>query len=434
MATLLDLDRTLGAGSYYASTTLPLPPQPSLQGAVACDVAVVGGGIAGLSAALELAQQGQRVCLLEGQRIGFGASGRNGGQVLHGLACDLSVLEQQLGLAAARDIFHSTVEGVALLRRRCAQFGIDAQWQSGYINVAVKARKARALWAEADALERDYGYVQRRIPHADMPQWVNSTRYVAGVYDPQCGHINPLLYTLGLARAARAAGVQLCELSPVTRLQHGSTCTLYTAQGCVRATQVVLAGNVHLHGLDAPLHARIMPVASYIVATEPLGQALADTLVPSRAAVSDNNVVLDYFRTTADQRMLYGGRVGFGRTPPHNYAQVMRQRMVRTFPRLAHKKVEYHWGGYVDISMNRTPDFGRLGPHQNVYYLQGFCGHGVVLAGLAGQLVAQAVAGDAGHFDLVSRLRHRRFPGGTWLRSPALVLGMAWYRLRDALA
>lgn len=434
MRSLLELDRTLGAGSYYTSTTLPLPPQPPLQGAMECDVAVVGGGLAGLSTALELAQQGLRVHVLEGQRIGFGASGRNGGQVLHGLACDLGVLEGQLGLEASRGVFRSTVEGIEMLHGRCARFGIDAEWQPGYISVAVKPGKAAELWADADKLERDYGHAQHRVQRTDMPQWVNSKRYVAGVYDPGCGHLNPLKYTLGLARAARDLGVHIHELSPVTHLQEGRTCTLHTAHGRLRAQHVVLAGNVHLNGISAPMHARIMPVASYIVASEPLGFDLAQALIPSRAAVSDNNVVLDYFRITADQRMLYGGRVGFGRTPPHNYADVMRTRMVRTFPALANKRIEYHWGGYVDISMNRAPDFGRIGAHRNVYYLQGFCGHGVVLAGMAGHMVAQTIAGDAGRFDVFNRLRHRRFPGGAWLRSPALVLGMAWYRLKDALA
>lgn len=434
MAELLDLDRTLGAGSYYASTTLPLPAHAPLHGTVDCDVAVVGGGLAGLSAALELAQSGRSVHLLEGQRIGFGASGRNGGQVIHGLACDLAVLEAQLGLDASREIFQGTVEAIALLHERCARFGINADWQSGYLNLAVKASKARDLYAEADKLERDYHYPQRRVGQAEMPQWVNSPRYVAGVYDPVCGHINPLKYTQGLARAAGSLGVHIHERSPVIRLTHGEVCTVHTAHGRLRARQVVLAGNVHLQGLDTPLHARIMPVASYIVATEPLGLDLAQRLMPSMAAASDNNVVLDYFRVTADLRMLYGGRVGFGRIPPRNYAQVMRARMLQTFPALASCATEYHWGGYVDISMNRAPDFGRLGPHRNVYYLQGFCGHGVALAGLAGRLAAQAMVGDAGQFDVFARLRKQRFPGGSWLRSPALALGMGWYRLKDALA
>ena len=434
MASLLELDRSLAAGSYYACTT-PLPPeQEPLVGTMHCDVAVVGGGIAGLSAAIELAQRGLTVHVLEGQRLGFGASGRNGGQVLHSLACDLGVVERQLGAESAREIFHTTVESIHLLHQRCAEFGIDADWHAGYVNVAIKPGKARELLDDADALERSYGHVQRRISASEMPDWVNSQRYVAGVYDPLCGHINPLKYTLGLAQAARALGVVVHERCPVLQLQQGQHCVLRTATGRVQAQRVVLAGNVHLHGIDAPLHDRVMPVASYIIATRSLDRDLARSLVPSGAAVSDNNVVLDYFRTTPDLRMLYGGRVGFGRTPPANYAEVMRSRMIRTFPALADTPIEFQWGGYVDITMNRAPDFGRLGVHRNVYYLQGFCGHGVALSGMAGRLVAQAIAGDAARFDVFSRLRHRPFPGGPWLRTPALVLGMGWYRLKDALA
>ena len=434
MDSLLALDRALAAGSYYTSTATPAPLQGALEGRVDCDVAVVGGGIAGLSAAIDLAQRGLSVHLLEGQRLGFGASGRNGGQVLHGLACDLDVVERQLGRAGARQVFDTTLEGIALLHQRCAAFGIEADWQPGYLNVAVKPGKARALWADADALAQRYGHAQQRIAPGEMAQWVNAPRYVAGVYDAVCGHLNPLKYTLGLARAARAVGVRVHEMSPVRRLVHGPACTLYTPTGSVHARQVVLAGNVHLQGMDAALHARLMPVASYIVATQPLHRELAHSLLPCGAAVSDNNVVLDYFRLTPERRMLYGGRVGFGRTPPRNYGEVMRARMVRTFPALEGKPIDFAWGGYVDLTLNRAPDFGRLGPHRNVYHLQGFCGHGVALAGMAGQMVAQAIAADASRFDVFARLRHRPFPGGAWLRTPALVLGMAWYRLQDALA
>lgn len=434
MASLLELDRSLAAGSYYACTTALAPVQPPLADHVECDVAVVGGGIAGLSTAIELAKQGLSVHVLEGQRLGFGASGRNGGQVLHSLACDLELVERQLGADCARQVFDATLDAIALLHQRCAEYSIDADWQSGYVNVAVKPSKARALFADADALARNYGHVQRPIAQSEMGDWVNSERYVAGVYDPVCGHINPLKYTLGLARAARALGVTIHEMSPVQRLVHGARCSLRTPSGSVHARQVVLAGNVHLQGIDAPLHERLMPVASYIIATQPLPRDLARQLIPCGAAVSDNNVVLDYFRVTPDQRMLYGGRVGFGRTPPDNYAEVMRARMVRTFAALAEQHIDFQWGGYVDITMNRAPDFGRLGPHRNVYYLQGFCGHGVALSGMAGALVAQALAGDTGRFDVFARLRHRPFPGGPWLRTPALVLGMGWYRLMDALA
>ncbi len=281
----------------------------------------------------------------------------------------------------------------------------------------------------------------RRIGPGEVGQWIASRRYHSGIHDPRSGHLHPLKYTLGLADAAARAGVRLHERTPVRALVHGPTPVLRTAGGEVHARQVLLAGNVYLHAnvpLVAPqLAPRVMPVGTYIACTEALDPALADRLIPSRSAVCDTNFVLDYFRTTNDHRMLYGGRVSYSTVTPANLADSMRQRMVQTFPQLDGARIEYAWGGFVDISMNRAPDFGRLpaaaGQVPNVYYLQGFSGHGLALTGLAGRVVAEAIAGDASRFDVFARLRHRPFPGGALLRTPALVLGMAWYRLRDLL-
>jgi len=431
---LMNMDRALARDSYYASTVPASPSYPALVGAQNCDVAIVGGGLAGLSAAIELASQGLSVRLLEGQSIGFGASGRNGGQVIHGFSCDLSEIESQLGRTASRQVFDMSLEAMELIHLRCQRFNINCDWQDGFIYVATNARKARKLLQATDRMERDYDYPQRRIVQDEMQQWIASNRYVAGVHDPRSGHINPLKYTLGLARSAAQLGVQIHEHSAVTALLHGTTTTLRTSQGEVQARHVLLASNVHLQNLCAPLSARIMPVGSYIVASAPLGLERAKALIPCRAAVTDTNAVLDYFRLSADHRLLYGGRVGYGQRPPMDLKRVMHQRMAKTFPTMAHLDVDYTWGGFVDVSMNRAPDFGRLPGHSNVYYLQGFSGQGLALTGLAGKLVAQAITGDATRFDVFARLRHRPFPGGRWLRSPALFLGMAWYRLKDALA
>jgi gamma-glutamylputrescine oxidase len=428
---LLSVDRELSRHSYYAATAPRTQGHLPLASDVDCDVAVVGGGLAGLTAALELAESGHSVVLLEAREVGWGASGRNGGQAIHGLACDQEEIELQLGLDDAKRVWAMTNEALDLLRQRSQRHGIACEWRSGYLGLATSARKGAALADWADRMARVYGQAFTRIAPAEVRAWIDSPRFHSGIHDPRSGHLHPLKYALGIARAAANAGVRIFENTPVTGLTHGAAAQLATPHGQVRARQVLLAGNVYLQGVAPALEPRIMPVGTYIVATEPLDSQLADSLVPSRSAVCDTNFVLDYFRTTNDQRMLYGGRVSYSTVTPPNLAASMHKRMVQTFPQLAHTKVEFAWGGFVDISMNRAPDFGRLAG--NVYYLQGFSGHGLALTGLAGKLVAEAINGDASRFDVFARLKHSPFPGGQLLRTPALVLGMAWYRLRDLL-
>ena len=431
---LLSADQQLSKHSYYVATAPRGPGYAALESALECDVAVVGGGLAGLSAAIELAQRGYSVVVLEAQQVGWGASGRNGGQVIAGLACDQSVIEQQLGDTASRAVWDMTMEALRLIGERRERFDIDCDWRSGFLSLAVNARKAKELQAWQAHMQRAYAYDTRWITPAEMPQWIASERFHSGVHDPLGGHLHPLKYSLGLARAAASLGVKIFEGSAVLALEAGATAKLRTTRGTVRASHVLLAGNVYLHGVAPMLENRIMPVGTYIVASEPLAPELARSLIPSGAAVCDTNFVLDYFRPTADHRMLYGGRVSYSTATPINLEASMQRRMATTFPQLANTRVEYSWGGFVDISMNRAPDFGRLpGEHANVYYLQGFSGHGLALTGLAGRLVAEAIAGDAERFDTFARIRHRPFPGGRLLRTPALVMGMAYYRLRDML-
>jgi len=427
----LSSDRELSRHSYYAATAARTQGFPALAGAVRCDVAIVGGGLAGLSAALELAERGLDVVLLEAKELGWGASGRNGGQAIHGLACDQGEIEAQLGASDARRVWDMTLEALDLIRERCARHAIDCDWRDGYLGVATNARKGRALAEWTEHMQRDYGYALTPVPPERIRDWIDSPRYHSGVHDPRSGHLHPLKYSLGLARAAAAAGVRIFEHSPVTSLTPGPTVWLRTAAGEVHANQALLAGNVYLQGVAPELERRIMPVGTYIVCSEPIEHGLAESLIPSRSAVCDTDFVLDYFRPTNDDRMLFGGRVSYSTRTPANLAESMRRRMVDAFPQLAHTQVEFAWGGFVDITMNRAPDFGRLG--SNLYYLQGFSGHGLALTGLAGRLVAEAMAGDAGRFDLFARLKHRDFPGGPLMRTPALVLGMAWYRLKDLL-
>jgi gamma-glutamylputrescine oxidase len=427
----LSTDRDLARQSYYAATASRTTAYAPLAGSVQCDVAVVGGGLAGLCAALELAERGLDVVLLEAQQVAWGASGRNGGQAIHGLACDQTEIERQLGMADARRVWDMSIEAVDMLRQRSARHGIACDWRDGFLGVATNARKGRDLAEWADRIERLYDYPLTRVPAADMGKWVDSPRYHSGIYDPRSGHLHPLKYALGIAQAAAAAGVRIYEHSAVTSLTPGNTVRLGTAGGQVQAKQVLLAGNVYLQDIAPKLEKRIMPVGTYIACTQQMPQALADSLIPTRSAVCDTNFVLDYLRTTNDNRMLYGGRVSYSTVTPANLAESMRQRMVQTFPQLADVPIEFAWGGFVDITMNRAPDFGRLG--SNLYYVQGFSGHGLALTGMAGRVVAEAMSGDASRFDVFARLQHHAFPGGRLLRTPALVLGMAWYRLKDML-
>jgi len=438
---LLDTDRELTRQSWYAATaprTTAFAALPA--GEHRCDVAVVGGGLAGLSAALELRERGFDVLLLEAQEIGHGASGRNGGQAIYGLACDITTIEDQLGRDAARQVFRMSIEALDLIRERIVRFVIDCDWRDGYLGVATGARKARALRDEVELLAARHDHRLQWIEGPDLQGWIDSPRYVAAAHDPRSGHLHPLKYTLGLSQAAAGLGVRLHERSAVTRIARQDTGVQLAIEGGanVSAKHALLAGNVYLDAfapaLAPALGRRIMPVGTYIVCSQRLEAARAAALIPCGAAVCDNNFVLDYFRTTADHRLLYGGRVSYSTRTPTDLAASMQRRMTATFPQLRGVGIDYAWGGFVDISMSRAPDFGRLPDFDDrVYYLQGFSGHGLALTGLAGKLVAEAMAGDASRFDVFARLKHRPFPGGAALRTPALVLGMAYYRLRDML-
>ena len=435
MVALLQSDALLKRQSYYEASVTRAALQPSLNGEVKTDVVVVGAGFAGLSAAIELAQRGFKVAVVEADRVCSGASGRNGGQVIVGFASGQQVFEQQLGLGAARQAWDMSLEAIDLIDQRIAQFGIDCERKNGYLYVADSVRKATALDAEMDAMEKSYGLATVRAHGAAVRSFIDSPRYVASAYETRSGHLHPLKYGLGLAQAALGMGVQIYENTAALSITQDAGVCLRTEHGQVRARYALLAGNCTLPALGPQLApsiaARVMPVGTYIVATERLDPALVQRLIPSGAAACDNNVVLDYFRFSQDARLLFGGRVSYSSRTPARLQQRMAERMATVFPQLRGTPIEFTWGGFVDISMNRAPDFGRVG--KNVYYLQGFSGHGVALTGLAGQLVAQAMAGEAARFELFSRLQHRDFPGGALLRAPSLVLGMLYHRIKDYL-
>jgi len=418
--------------SWYAASATPLPGQPVLHGVVDdADVCILGAGYTGLSAALELAQAGYRVVVVEAERIGWGASGRNGGQAIVGYGCEQSTLEDLLGRDAAKALFGLSREGMDLLRTRIARHGIECDWRDGHAHVPIKPRQERALRAGIVEMAEKYGYPLQWWDCRRLRAELDSDRYLGAVYDAASGHLHPLEYAFGLARAALAAGVRIFERSPVVELVRGTKPRLRTAHGEVAADFAVLAGNAWLRGIAPELESRVMPVGTYIAATAPLGAGRARALIRNGMAVADVNWALDYFRLSRDHRLLFGGRASYSSYPPPNLRGVMRRRIRAVFPQLADVPVEYLWGGYVDISLNRAPHWGRLTP--NVYFAQGFSGHGVASTGLAGRLVAEAIRGQSQRLDLFAKIPHAPFPGGRALRTPLLVLAMAWYRLRDAL-
>jgi gamma-glutamylputrescine oxidase len=420
------------ARSYYAATAGPRPTGLTLAGDLGCDVAVVGGGIAGISAALNLAERGFDVVLLEAERIGAGASGRSGGQVLPGYACALPALARLVSAADLGALWALSCAAVELTRARIARHAIACDWRDGHVDVALKPRQRRELATLAEQLARDFGYDRLELlDGAALEREIASPRYLAGLYDPGAGHLHPLNYTLGLARAAEAAGVRLYEHAEVRAVERGPRPRLRLDGAVVDARYLVLAQNCARPALVPALGRKIMPVGTWNVATEPLDAGRAAALLPRDACVTDVNFVLDYFRLSADRRLLFGGRVSYSGIEPPRLAASMRARMLRVFPQLADVAIDYVWGGEVDISMNRAPHFGTL--DGTLLFAQGFSGHGMALTALAGALMAEAIAGQAGRFDVFARIPHRDFPGGPWLRTPALVLAMLYYRLRALL-
>jgi gamma-glutamylputrescine oxidase len=427
------MQRPRKIGSYYAATAIASPPRPVLEGAIDCDVCVVGGGIAGCSSALHLAESGLEVVLLEQHRISWGASGRSGGQALLGIAAGQAKLERLIGAADARAVWDVSVEALALMRELISRYAIDCDWVPGFLYTAVRERHLRELHAEITELRERLGYPSvRYVQREELRELLATERYLGALHDSNSAHLHPLNYNLGLARAAEQLGVRIFEGTRATRFTPaGSQVRVHTSGGEVRARFLVLCGNVYLGETAPQLASKIMAVATYIVATETLEPERARQLITNNAAVSDMNWVLDYFRRSADNRLLFGGRVNYSGLKSFDAPGATHARLLRVFPQLSDVRIDYAWGGHVDITLNRAPHFGRLAP--NIYFLQGFSGHGLALTGIAGKLVAEAIRGTAARFDVFARIPHANFPGGAALRRPALVLAMLWYRLRDLL-
>ncbi|WP_263145952.1 FAD-binding oxidoreductase [Pseudomonas sp. RIT-PI-AD] len=423
------------APSYYAASANRSLAFPELAGDERADVCIVGGGFSGLNSAIELVRRGFSVVLLEARQIGWGASGRNGGQLIRGVGHDVERFAPVIGDEGVREIKRLGLEAVEIVRRRIEEFAIDCDLTWGYCDLANKPADLAGFAEDAEALRAlGYRHELRLLQPGQMHEVVGSERYVGGLIDMGSGHLHPLNLALGEAAAAAALGVRLFERSPVLRIQHGAEALVHTARGRVRAKTLILGCNAYLNDLEPGLGGKVLPAGSYLIATEPLSEEQAQALIPQNMALCDQRVALDYYRLSADRRLLFGGACHYSGRDPADIAAYMRPKMLQVFPQLADVRIDYQWGGMIGIGANRLPQIGRLAEHPNVYYAQAYSGHGVNATHLAGRLLAEAIAGEQSRgFDVFARVPHMTFPGGRHLRSPLLALGMLWYRLKELL-
>ena len=417
--------------SYYAASAHPAPERPPFEGEAAPDVAILGAGFTGLSAGIDLAAAGESVMILEAHRVGWGASGRNGGQIVNGLNAGLDTVERRYGAETARFVASLVQEGGAIIRERIAKYGIDCDLRDGNLFAALTERQMRGL-AEKQALWRRYGLDNFELLDRDaVRRHVATDLYAGGMLDATGGHLHPLNLALGEAAGFEAEGGVIHEASPVERIDGiGSAPVLHTARGAIRPKRLILAGNAYLGRVVPELDTRVMPFSTQIIATEPLGPRGA-ALLPTGVCVEDVRYVLDYYRLSADGRLLFGGGTVYGGTDPADITAKILPNLEKVFPGLRGVRVDYAWSGNCAISFSRVPQMGRLGP--NTYYAAGYSGHGVVGSHLFGRIIASALLGDAGRFDTFAAVPWIPFPGGQRFRVPYSMLGSWWYGLRDRL-
>lgn len=417
--------------SYYAQGVNFGPERAALHGEQRADVCVIGAGYTGLWAAKTLAEKGLRVIVLEAHRAGFGASGRNGGQVRSGFNKSPRWIAQRLGKDNARAMWDFAQEGKAMVRDFCLSHAPKAQFKSGVADVAYTAPDVRALHDEADFLRLEYGYdLIEKHSNDSFQAIVKSPLYHGGIVDMGAGHLHPLHYALALVDAAESAGAIIHERSEVHDIESGQPALVRTGQGRVLADSVIIAGNGYLPHLFPKVASRVLPINSFMIATAPLGARATDVLARD-IAVADNKHVVNYFRLSDDGRLLFGGRANASIGFPRDIAGLLRGRMEHMFPQLRGVRVDHAWGGALGITTTRLPCLLRLAP--NMVAAGGFSGHGVALSGLAGRVMAEAVAGQTARFDTLSTLPTPRFPGGPMMRTPMLAAALTWFGLRDKL-
>jgi len=417
--------------SYYAATVNDTTRYPRAEGEMVADVCVVGGGFSGVSSALTLAERGYNVVLVEANRIGWGASGRNGGQIIGGISGEHNI-ERQLGAAGRKLLRDIRYRGNEIVESRIAKYGIACDFKHGWMEAAAREKHLPQMreYVEGRHAEGD-GEGLEIVEPGDMADVLGTKIYYGGYIDRRSGHLHPLNLCLGEARAAASLGVRIFEDSPVVEISGGSPCVVKTGRARIKATSVILAGSTEHKFQRGPLRGLTFPTGSYIIATEPLDEATANELNPQDLAVADSNIVLDYFRLSADRRMLFGGRCNYSNRDPSDLRASLQPRLVEIFPALAQKRIEFAWGGRIGIVLTRIPAIGRLEP--NVYYLQGYCGHGVNTTHIAAEIVCDAIAGTMEKFDLFEKIKHVRLPVGRWAGNQMLALGMLYYRIRDLL-
>jgi len=417
------------ANSYYAATAQAWDTQASLVSLEDCDIAIIGGGFTGLSAALACAEKGLSVTLLEARSIGFGASGRNGGQLIPGLRWSMREIDAEFGRARAQAIFDLAYGAVDRVKSRIAKHPIPCDAKVGHLEAAYKAAHFDAMQRDAAYLAQHFGWEAKIVLPKDIGQHIQGGGYHGGIYDAQGGHFHPLNYALGLAKAAQKAGVHIYEYTAAqTPVDKGTHVEIRAGAGTLAAKHVIMAADTWTGSIAPELISYTVPIMNYNIATAPLPDA--DQLLPSDAAIADSRFVLNYFRLSADKRLIFGGGEKYVQTPPSDIAAFVRKHMVQVFPSLAQIPIDYAWGGAVGVTMNRLPHMGRSG---NVFYAHGFSGHGALVTTLAGELMAEAVVGTMSRFDVFANLPHSRFPGGKWLSRPLATLGLLYYAMRDRL-
>jgi len=418
--------------SYYAATAQDVCESTPLQGSVRADVCVIGSGFTGVSAALNLAEAGFDVVLLEAERIGFGASGRCGGLIGSGQRKDVVELEAQFGKQKARLLWDFAEAAKAEIRGRVEKHDIRCDLQDGQVEGMHKAGYCGWPAELSGILAERYDYPHcRALSKDEVREKVATDTFLEGLWDGQAATLHPLNYVLGLARAAREAGVRIHEDSRVTGYTRDDPATVTTATGTVRSSFIVLACNGYLGKLERRVAGKIMPINNFMIATESLGEARAHQLISGRFGVHDTRFVVNYFRLSDDHRLLFGGGENYRPGFPKDILSFVRPYMLELFPQLEDVAVDYAWGGTLSVTVNRLPHFGRLAP--NLLFAQGYSGHGISIANFAGKVIAEAIAGTAERFDVMASLPIHTFPGGTLLRYPGMVLGMLYYSLKDRL-